>query len=63
MASSAAQREFVPLLLGLYWLLPAAKIAKRDKIEWVLIEEVEMGLHPSAISIFAALPSRRWVSS
>jgi len=50
MAWSAGQREFVPLLLGLYWLLPAAKISKRDKLEWVIIEEVEMGLHPSAIS-------------
>jgi len=50
MAWSAGQREFVPLLLGLYWLLPAAKISRRDALEWVVIEEAEMGLHPSAIS-------------
>lgn len=50
MAWSAGQREFVPLLMGLYWLLPAAKIPRRDKLEWVIIEEIEMGLHPSAIS-------------
>ena len=55
MAWSAGQREFVPLLLGLYWLLPAAKISKRDKLEWVIIEEVEMGLHPSAISTVVLL--------
>ncbi len=46
---SAGQREFVPLLLGLYWLLPAAKVPRRDEIEWVAIEEPEMGLHPSGI--------------
>jgi hypothetical protein len=50
MTWSAGQREFVPLLMGLYWLLPAAKVATRDKIRWVVIEELEMGLHPSAIS-------------
>lgn len=50
MVWSAGQREFVPLLLGLYWLMPPAKVARRDKIEWVIIEELEMGLHPRAIS-------------
>ncbi|MDW7991297.1 MAG: AAA family ATPase [Anaerolineae bacterium] len=46
---SAGQREFVPLLLGLYWLIPPAKIQRRAQIEWVVIEEPEMGLHPAAI--------------
>ncbi len=50
MAWSAGQREFVPLLLGLYWLLPAARIQRRDKLSCAVIEEIEMGLHPSAIS-------------
>lgn len=50
MVWSAGQREFVPLLLGLYWLMPPAKIARRDDFEWVVIEELEMGLHPRAIS-------------
>lgn len=50
MVWSAGQREFVPLLLGLYWLLPPTKTPRRAKIEWVVIEEVEMGLHPKAIS-------------
>lgn len=50
MVWSAGQREFVPLLLGLYWLLPPTKVARRAKIEWVVIEELEMGLHPQAIS-------------
>jgi hypothetical protein len=48
---SAGQREFVPLLLGLYWLMPPTKISKRGKIEWVVIEELEMGLHPRAITV------------
>jgi len=51
MVWSAGQREFVPLLLGLYWLMPPAKIARRGNIQWVVIEEPEMGLHPRAISV------------
>jgi len=50
MVWSAGQREFVPLLLGLYWLMPPSKVATRGDIEWVIIEELEMGLHPRAIS-------------
>jgi AAA domain, putative AbiEii toxin, Type IV TA system len=50
MVWSAGQREFVPLLLGLYWLMPPSKIPRRSDIEWVVIEELEMGLHPRAIS-------------
>ena len=52
---SAGQREFVPLLLGLYWLCPSGQTAKRDSIEWVVIEEPEMGLHPRAIEAFLLL--------
>lgn len=51
MVWSAGQREFVPLLLGLYWLMPPAAVARRNGIEWVVIEEPEMGLHPRAISV------------
>ena len=47
---SAGQREFVPLLLGLYWLLPPARTPRRGALEWVVIEEPEMGLHPNGIS-------------
>lgn len=47
---SAGQRESVPLLLGLFWLLPAARLSKREEIETVVIEEPEMGLHPAATS-------------
>jgi len=50
MVWSAGQREFVPLLLGLYWLLPPTKTPRRREINWVVIEEPEMGLHPKAIS-------------
>jgi hypothetical protein len=50
MVWSAGQREFVPLLLGLYWLMPAGKVKTRDDIKWVIIEEPEMGLHTRAMS-------------
>ncbi|MCZ7563801.1 MAG: ATP-binding protein [Burkholderiales bacterium] len=51
MVWSAGQREFVPLLLGFYWLMPPTKVARRGAIEWVVIEELEMGLHPRAIAV------------
>lgn len=50
MVWSAGQREFVPLLLGLYRLLPAVRIQRLESIRWVMIEEMEMGLHPRAIA-------------
>jgi len=55
LAWSAGQREFAPLLLGLYWLCPAGKVSKRENIDWVVIEEPEMGLHPRAVSTFLLL--------
>lgn len=55
LAWSAGQREFLPLLLGLYWLCTAGKVSRRDHIEWVVIEEPEMGLHPRAISTMLLL--------
>ena len=51
MVWSAGQREFVPLLLGFYWLMPPSKISQRGDIKWVVLEELEMGLHPRAISV------------
>lgn len=55
MVWSAGQREFVPLLLGFYWLMPPTKVAMRDKIRWVVLEELEMGLHPRAIGVVLLL--------
>jgi len=55
MAWSAGQREFVPLLMGLYWLMPSARVKRRGDIDWVVIEEPEMGLHPNAISVVLLL--------
>ena len=49
MVWSAGQREFMPLLLGLYYLQPPTKVKRRGAIRWVIIEELEMGLHPRAI--------------
>lgn len=48
---SAGQREFVPLLLGLYWLMTPSGASRRKGIQWVVIEELEMGLHPRAIAV------------
>lgn len=55
MVWSAGQREFVPLLLGLYWLMPPTASAQRGQIKWVVLEELEMGLHPKAISVVLLL--------
>lgn len=55
MTWTAGQREFTPLLLGLYHLLPSRKILKREGIDWVIIEEPEMGLHPQAVTVFMLL--------
>jgi hypothetical protein len=55
MVWSAGQREFVPLLLGFYWLMPPTKVSTRDKISWVVLEELEMGLHPRAIAVVLLL--------
>jgi len=48
-AVSTGQREFIPFLLGLYHLLPGGKVTKEASIHTVIIEEIEMGLHPKAI--------------
>lgn len=45
---SAGQKEFMPLLLGFYYLCPTID-SKREYIRTVIIEEPEMGLHPQAI--------------
>jgi hypothetical protein len=55
MVWSAGQREFVPLLLGFYWLMPPTKVSTRDDIRWVVLEELEMGLHPRAIAVVLLL--------
>jgi len=49
MTWSAGQKEFMPLLLSLYFLMPASKVKLRNDIKTVIIEEPEMGLHPKAI--------------
>ncbi len=46
---SAGQKEFMPLLLGFYWLCPPSAVSKKDNLQYVVIEEPEMGLHPQAI--------------
>jgi energy-coupling factor transporter ATP-binding protein EcfA2 len=50
MTWTAGQREFTPLLLGLYHLLPSTNLRKRDGTDWVILEEPEMGLHPQAVT-------------
>lgn len=48
-AWTAGQREFVPLLTSLYPALPGGAVTKSSDIEWIILEEPEMGLHPKAI--------------
>ena len=55
MTWTAGQREFTPLLLGLYHLLPPRKQVKQPEIDWVIIEEPEMGLHPQAVTVVLLL--------
>jgi len=55
MTWTAGQREFTPLLLGMYHLLPGSQTMKRSDIDWVIIEEPEMGLHPRAITVVLLL--------
>lgn len=55
MTWTSGQREFTPLLLGLYNLLPSTRKSKHHDINWVVIEEPEMGLHPQAISVVMLL--------
>ena len=55
MAWSTGQREFTPLLMGLYWLMPSGGARKKTGLDWVVIEEPEMGLHPQAITSLLAV--------
>jgi len=54
-AWSAGQREFTPLLMGMYWLMPSTKVKRKGHVRTVIIEEPEMGLHPQAIVSFCLL--------
>lgn len=49
MAWTAGQREFIPLLLGVYHLIPLGRRRRVEPIQWVVIEEPEMGLHTIAV--------------
>lgn len=49
MVWSAGQREFVPLLLSFYKLMPSGKKARQAGVETVVVEEPEMGLHPRGL--------------
>jgi len=49
MAWTAGQREFIPLLLGIYHLVPLGQARTAGDVQWVVIEEPEMGLHVKAI--------------
>ena len=51
MVWSAGQREFVPLLMGLYRLMPSGGTRKKNHLNWVVIEEPEMGLYPKGITV------------
>jgi hypothetical protein len=47
---SSGQREFSPLLLVLRFLADRTNIERARHLNWVVIEEPEMGLHPQALT-------------
>lgn len=49
MVWSAGQREFTPLLLGCSDVIESS-LGQRKALDWVVLEEPEMGLHPRAIT-------------
>jgi hypothetical protein len=49
MAWTAGQREFVPLLIALYELMPGGATSRLQGVETVVVEEPELGLHPAAL--------------
>lgn len=50
MTWSAGQKEFMPLLMAFYCLYGHySAVAPKEKYEYVVLEEPEMGLHPQAI--------------
>jgi hypothetical protein len=55
MAWTAGQREFIPLLLGIYHLVPLGAHRRVDPIEWIIIEEPEMGLHTKGVQVVMLL--------
>ena len=55
MVWSTGQREFVPLLMSLHRLMPHAKTGKKRLLDWVVIEEPEMGLYPKGITALLIL--------
>jgi hypothetical protein len=54
-AWSAGQREFTPLLLAIYSLVPPGRAARLGAIDTIVVEEPEAGLHPRAIMSFSLL--------
>ncbi len=55
MAWTAGQREFTPMLFALMRLLPPRAARKVAGVDWIVIEEPEMGLHPQAINVVLML--------
>lgn len=56
MSWSTGQKEFMPLLLSIYHLLPRQSgVSTSDNLEWIVVEEPEMGLHPRAIQAVMVL--------
>jgi hypothetical protein len=46
---TSGQREALPLIVGLYEALPSGRTSRAPTIEWIIVEEPELGLHPDAI--------------
>jgi putative AbiEii toxin of type IV toxin-antitoxin system len=54
---TAGQREVLPLLAALYLALPSSSDSRRRarSLEWVIVEEPELGLHPDGVLAIMAL--------
>ena len=53
----------MPLLFSLYWLMPSVGAARHKWVDWVIIEEPEMGVHPQAIqSVLLKGASKKFAS-
>jgi hypothetical protein len=46
---TTGQREVIPLIVALSDELPVGRKKRRDNIDWIIVEEPELGLHPDGI--------------
>jgi hypothetical protein len=55
MVWSAGQRELISLLLGIHRVFSSLNNTQRGGTKWVVIEDLELGLHPCSVSVVLLL--------